>query len=296
MSDLEAPPIPYLSETRLRTRERHLVSEITMFRRRRQRRRVAVGGAGLVASGLTAALAVMLIGAGTPSAYAAWTPAPTTPAPGEIRAAEATCEAGAVTPPVGAPAVPANVSLTDTRGPFTLVLFGAGTSTQGVLMCLSGPDGTHFSISTTSGSQPAPPGTDHISLDRLQGGSANGRPYIIAEGSAGAGVSATTLALSDGSQVTASVGNGLFLAWWPGSATVTSATVTTASGTTAQSIIPPAIDTNDSGTIASGGTYSGNGNRPHTSAQWAELRHYCERLKAQHPDLSTTGPCALLKP
>lgn len=293
MNDLEAPRIPYLSEDRLRTRERHLVSEITTFRRRRQRRVFALGGVGLVASGFAAALAVVLVGVGTPSAFAAWTATPTTPTPGQVAAAETTCKAGAVTPPAGTPVVPTNVSLTDTRGPFTLVLFGANTATQGALICLSGPDGTQFSIS--SGSQPVPPGVDQITLNRLQGESANGQSYVIAEGSAGSEVSGTTLTLSDGSHVTASVGNGLFLAWWPGNATVTSAAVTTASGTTTQAISPLAIDTGG-GTIASGGTYSGTGNGPHTPAQWAELRHYCQQLKAQHPNLPVIGPCATVKP
>lgn len=294
MSDLEAPPVPYLSDARLRARERHLVSEITTFRRRRQRRGFALGGAGLAASGVGAALAALLVGAGAPSAFAAWTATPSTPAPGQVSAAEATCKAGAATPPAGAPAVPTNVSLTDTRGPFTLVLFGANTSTQGALMCLSGPDGTQFSIS--SGSQPVPAVAGQITVNRLQGASANGQRYVIAEGSLGSAVSGVTLALTDGKHVTASVGNGLFLTWWPGNTTVTSATLTTATGTMTQPITPPAIDTGGSATIAGGGTYSGTGNGPHTPAQWAELRHYCAQLKAQHPNLPVIGPCTIVKP
>ena len=240
MNDLEAPRVPYLSDDRLLARQRHLVQEIGARRRRRHRRRLACGGAGLTTSGVTVAL-VVLLGAGTPSAFAAWTPLPTTPAPGQSAAAVGACKVGAATPPPGAPATPTDVTLADTRGPFTLVLFGANTATIAVLMCLSGPDGVHFSIS--SGHQPALPGSDQITLDRLQGDSTDGHPYTIAEGSTGSGVSAATLALNNGSQVVTTVGNGLFLAWWPGSATVTSATLTTSSGTTTQAIQSPTVDT-----------------------------------------------------
>ena len=117
MNDLEAPPIPYLTDARLLTRERHLVQEITA-RRRHQRRGVALGGAGLVASAVTTAL-VVLVGAGTPSAFAAWTASPTTPAPGQVAAAEAACTAGTANPPPGVPALPTEVTLADTRGPFS---------------------------------------------------------------------------------------------------------------------------------------------------------------------------------
>ena len=293
MTELEAPSIPYLSGDRLLTRERHLVSEITASRRHRHRRRFALGGAGLAASGVTTAL-VVLVGTGTPAAFAAWTPSPTAPSPGQVAAAEATCQAGATAPPAGAPSVPTTVSLTDIRGPFTLVLFGAATPTKGVLMCMSGPDGTQFSIAM--GNEPPGPRAGQITLDRLQGETADGQPYVVAEGSAGSGVSRATLTLSDGSQVVATVGNGLFLAWWPGSATVTSAAVTSASGTTAQTINSPTVDTGGSGTTATGGTSSGTGNGPHTPAQRAEFQRFCAQLKAEHPDKPTIGPCAMLDP
>jgi hypothetical protein len=248
MNDLEAPRVPYLSEDRLLARQQHLVQEIGARRRRRQKRGLAAGGVGLTASGVTAAL-VILLGVGTPPAFAAWTPSPTAPAPGQAAAAEGACKVGAATPPPGAPATPTNVTLADTRGPFTLLLFGANTASTGALMCLSGPDGVHFSIS--SGNQPALPGSDQITLDRLQGESADGHPYTIAEGSTGSGVSAATLVLNDGSKVVTTVGNGLFLAWWPGSATVTSATLTTTSGPASQAIQSPPVDTPAGG---SGGT------------------------------------------
>ena len=106
MDDLEAPRVPYLSDDRLLARQQHLVAEIGAGRRRRQRRGLAFGGVGLTAAGVTAAL-VIVLGAGTPSAFAAWTPSPTTPAPGEAAAAESACKAGAATPLAGGPATPA---------------------------------------------------------------------------------------------------------------------------------------------------------------------------------------------
>jgi hypothetical protein len=163
---------------------------------------------------------------------------------------------------------------------------------------MSGPNGAQFSMA--GGSQPALPGPGQITLDRLQGASADGQNYIIAEGSTGSGVSATTLVLSDGTRVTATVGNGLFLAWWPGSAAVTSASLTTPSGTTTQAINSPTIDTGGSGaTSANGGANSGNGNGPHTALQRAELQHFCAELKAEGahaPNGQPIGPCASLAP
>jgi len=296
MNDLEVPRIPHLSDARLLTRQQHLVREINAGRRHRQRRGFALGGAGLVASGVTAAL-VVLVGAGAPPAFAAWTPTPTTPAPGQVAAAEGSCAARPANPPPGVPALPANVTLTDTRGPFTLMLFGTNTASRGVLMCMSGPDGTQFSIA--GGSQPAMPGPGQITLDHLQAQSADGQPYTVAEGSAGPGVSAATMALSDGSQVVTTVGNGLFLAWWPGSATVMSATLITASGTTTEAINSPPVDTGGPGTNSASGTNPGSGAVPHTASQRAELKRFCAQLKAEGVhglNGQPIGPCASLAP
>ncbi len=279
MNDLEAPRVPYLSDDRLLARQQHLVAEIGARRRRRQRRGIAFGGAGLTAAGVTAAL-VIVLGAGTPSAFAAWTPSPTTPAPGQATAAESACKAGAATPPAGGPATPTNVTLADTRGPFTLLLFGANTASSGALMCLSGPDGVHFSVS--SGNQPALPGADQITLDRLQGEAADGHPYTIAEGSTGQGVAAATLVLNDGSQVIATVGNGLFLAWWPGSATVTTATLTTSSGTTTQAIQSPAVD-------SPGGDSGGTSTNPPNAVAFAQCMRTHGQPNFPNPTTSNNG-------
>jgi hypothetical protein len=257
MNHIETPPVPALSDRRVSTRQQHLIQEIAAQRRRQRTGRLAIGGSAVVA-GVAAVLVLVFAGPGTPDAFAAWTPSPTPPAAGQVTSAEAACVAGAAAPPPGAPSgvAPSRppVSLVDTRGPFTLLLFGANTATQGVLMCVSGPTitpsaqhSTHMSqshVSQSHGHQPPLPSPGHISLDRLQGESAdNGQPYTIAEGSSGTGVSAVTLTLSDGTHIRTTTGNGLFLGWWPGTALVTSATLTTATGTTTQPITSPPRDT-----------------------------------------------------
>jgi hypothetical protein len=241
MNLLDTPVVPTLSDFRLSTRQEHLVREIAGRRRNRRRGGLALGGGALVAGSVTATLLV-LTGPGTANAFAAWTAAPTKPPPNQVSSAEATCEAAAATPPsdktAGMATGGTQVSLVDTRGPFTLVLFGANTSTT--LMCVTGPS-VISSVQANSqmrsiGSQ-SEPEAGQIAVDRIQSEAANdGRAYTIAEGSVGPGVTAATLVLSDGSHVVTTTGNGLFLAWWPGSAVITSANVTTATGTTIQPI------------------------------------------------------------
>ena len=253
MNILDTPPVPTLSDFRLSTRREHLVQEIAGRRRNRRRGGLALGGGALVASGVTTALLV-LAGPGTANAFADWTAAPTTPAPGQVSSAEATCEAAAATPPpdkaAGLATGATQVSLVDTRGPFTVVLFGANTSPT--LMCVSGPS---INSSAQANSQmrligvpPVLPEAGQVVVDRLLVESASdGQTYTIAEGSVGPGVTAATLVLSDGSDVVTTTGNSLFLAWWPGSAVVTSGTVTTASGTTTQPMNSSTPDTGGSG-------------------------------------------------
>ena len=254
MNVLDTPVVPTLSDFRLSTRQEHLVREIAGRRRNRRRGALALGGGAVVASGVTTTLLV-LAGPGTANAFADWTPAPTTPAPGQVSSAEATCEAAVATPPpdkaAGLATGATQVSLVDTRGPFTLVLFGANTSMS--LLCVSGPSinsggQADSQMRLIGGAQAISPGAGRIAVDRILGESANdGQAYTIAEGSVGPGVTAATLELSDGSDIVTTTANGHFLAWWPGSAAVTSATVTTAAGTTTQRVVSSTPDTGSSG-------------------------------------------------
>jgi hypothetical protein len=254
MNYLETPPVPTLSDFRLSTRQEHLVQEIAGRRRNRRRGGLALASGVLVAGGVTSVLLV-LAGPGTADAFAAWTPSPTTPAPGQVSSAEAACEAGVTASPSdkmspGLPGGATQVWLVDTRGPFTLVLFGANTSTT--LLCVSGPSinssaQANSQMMEIGSPQPALPEASQIAVNRLLAESADGQAYTIAEGLVGSGVTAATLVLSDGSDIVTTTGNGLLLAWWPGSAVVTSATVTTATGTTTQPISPSTPHTNGSG-------------------------------------------------
>ena len=58
-----------------------------------------------------------------------------------------------------------------------------------------------------------------------------GNALTLVDGRTGAGVTAVTIERSDGSSVQATVTNGWYLAWWPGTVTATNAEVTAASGT-----------------------------------------------------------------
>jgi len=197
MNDLQAPPVPSLSDLRISTRQAHLVREITMHRRHQRRGSLAVGGGALVAGGV-ATVVLVLAGPGTPARSRPGRHLQRRQRPAKWRAPRRRVWPGPPHRPPGAPTGVANgttqVSLVDTRGPFTLVLFGANTSTQGVLLCVTGPSVSpstdqNSHMSQSIGSQPTLPGVGQIALDRLQTETADdGQPYTIAEGSVGSGV------------------------------------------------------------------------------------------------------------
>ena len=62
--------------------------------------------------------------------------------------------------------------------------------------------------------------------------------YTLIDGRTEPGVTAVTLVLDNGQDVVATVADGWFVAWWPGSGNVTSAQVTTTAGTTTQPLLP----------------------------------------------------------
>ena len=67
----------------------------------------------------------------------------------------------------------------------------------------------------------------------------SGDALTLVYGRVGDGVTVVTVDRSDGTSVQATVTNGWYLAWWPGSAAAKTAAVTSASGTADQSF-PPA--------------------------------------------------------
>jgi hypothetical protein len=115
----------------------------------------------------------------------------------------------------------------DTRGNLTLALYG-GDSTA-TMACLAGPTFVWLNPVDTSGE---PPVTDNTaSLDEVTTRGAAGDVYTIAVGRTGSAVTGVGLQRVDGSEVTATVSNGRFLAWWPQSEGVNALSVTSNTGT-----------------------------------------------------------------
>jgi hypothetical protein len=178
-----------------------------------RRARGAVGALGL--SGVAAAVgAVVLLGSNAAPAFAGWTSSPTTPRPGQIAAAQQ-CATGS-----GAPV------LTDTRGPYTASIYADGaTCLQGNGIVISGGGGVNAAD--------APAGK--IELNGAGESDSDGHALTMVDGRIGSGVTGVTITRSDGSSVQATVKNGWYLAWWPGSEHAVTAKVANANGTSTQS-------------------------------------------------------------
>lgn len=129
-------------------------------------------------------------------------------------------------------------TLSDTRGPYTMLIFQtAAGQAQG--FCLSrGSTLLDANESYDTRATTVPAGQVHVYLmgEAGQGGDPGEEPYSYVNGQTGAGVTAVTLDLESGEQIQASVENGWFLAWWPGSARASEAAVSTANGTSSQSL------------------------------------------------------------
>ncbi len=241
-----AAELPRGSGARLRQRDYHP-------RTRSVRPPVAAGI--LVAAGATAAtVALVGLGTNTQEAFAGWTPTPTAAPKGQLAAAEATCQNRQAAPlhahgpgpsltalPKNAPP-PETISpgslkpaLTDTRGPFTFVILAGDHGSES---CITGPSFTSRSITATTGSTSVPAGKVVLSSTHLT--TQNGQAFSFAQGHTGSEVTGATLVLDDGAKVEASVANGWFVAWWPGSHNVTSALVTTPNGTSTEAVKTPA--------------------------------------------------------
>jgi hypothetical protein len=185
-------------------------------RTRAPRPRLAIGGGVATVAGTTAA--ILALTGGATNAFAGWKSTPTKAAPGQLGAAGRACTSRQ--PVAGLP-----LALSDVRGPFTLQVY-ANDKTSAT--CINGPGLSAVRVEQSSQAQTVPAGQIQFS-----GGMSSAQPrqpYSFAEGRTGAGVQAVTLNLSDGTTVSATVGAGWYLAWWPSGAALKSATVTTASG------------------------------------------------------------------
>jgi hypothetical protein len=116
--------------------------------------------------------------------------------------------------------------LVDTRGDLTLTLYSDATQT---MACLASP--SFVQIITVSGPGAPAVADNSATLDYLRVQEASGDMYTLAMGRSGSAVSGVGLQRVDGSVVTATVGDGHFIAWWPEAEGVGTLSVTTASGT-----------------------------------------------------------------
>jgi hypothetical protein len=276
--------------------------------------RVALGAGTAVAAALVLSVATLVATQPQP-VFAGWSAEPRTPAAADATAADGTCRSRLASAPGPQLADPSNLSiiLTDTRGPFTWVLYSAPTAH---VSCLVGPSMLALSVDSTdgrssagmvvSGADPANgpvggPGVPTIRSGEITtsgsasgngpttvvggGGSgsgagpviagsgptsvstggamvgstsgsgdsrvrltqlhlvANGADYTAADGSVASDVAKVGLVLGDGTVVDATVSNGWFAAWWPGSQNATSVRITAADGTVTTDAIdgPPPL-------------------------------------------------------
>jgi hypothetical protein len=245
------------------------------YRPRTRRRWPLTMSALAAASGTAAVVSVVVLG-GSQSAFAGWTPTPTTPTAAQSAATQDNCHGYLSTMPGGADQGSWSQVATDVRGPYTVAIYQAGSS---FATCFTGSSFTFASFSSADGemavsaSGSAPPGpsgpsstssgiyspgdgieqlvVSHLSL-------AGDGPYTLAEGRLDPTVSAVTLVLSDGQDITATTVSGWFVAWWPGSQDATAAQITSASGTTNEPLkslpspTPPPLPTDGSPSSGAG--------------------------------------------
>jgi len=225
-----------------------------------QRPGLAVGAAAVVAGGV---VAVSLLGFGTdtPRAFAGWSATPTAAGHAQARRARAAClprlptsarieHAQETARGSGAPGprrswpIPSITAgswhevVIDTRGPYTMILFVAAHGAA-ELSCFSGHGPEPVSLGGSFGTQrPRPLPAGRVSI--VSSGATttppeeDSRHFSQLVGRTGPGVRGVTLRLRDGTRVTASVANGWFLAWWPGTQRGTATEVTTSRGTATQ--------------------------------------------------------------
>jgi hypothetical protein len=182
--------------------------------------RPVLGSVGLSAAAAAAAAAILL-GSSPAPAFAGWTANPTAPLPDQVAAAEQRCGAGAGTP-----------VLIDTRGPYTASIYADGST------CVEG-NGITISGSSGGGKSSLPAGA--IQLNGAGESDSDGHALTMVDGPIGAGVTSVTITRGDGSSVQATVKNGWYLAWWPGTQRAVTAQVASESGTSTRSF-PTAPD------------------------------------------------------
>jgi len=236
MIDSQPAPVPELSEEWITSHQTALISVLSQ---RRHRPLMWVALAGATAAAATAS-SLVLVGGSEQFAFAGWSPSPTPPASGQLASADAGCQAHLAQVPAssdgGADAASLVPELSDVRGPYTVTVFGDGTG-GGALLCITTSDGNSaWRWLMQSG---ATVSTDTIAVDDVSILARESQPYTLVEGRTGDGVTGVSLVLGDGSKVTATSGNGAFVAWWPGSESITATIVSTAAGVSTQTVNLP---------------------------------------------------------
>jgi hypothetical protein len=195
--------------------------------KRRSKRSLLVGASGVAAVSVAGVFAAVLsLAGGASNAFAGWTPQPTAPTAAQLAAAKAYCATHVPTP--GLP-----LELTDTRGPFTFLVYSDDSSND---FCTIGPSFRNASGWSTSPPVTVPAGRLYLWDEHTTNHVEQSYGFVIAR--AGEGVSAARLTLEDGTEVTATVQNGWAVAWWPGTHQLTSAQLATPSGTQTQTFAP----------------------------------------------------------
>jgi hypothetical protein len=168
---------------------------------------------------------------------ASWSAVPTSPEPNAAALASQGChlqEAGITMP----------LRLMDHRGRTTIVLYAEGGND---FLCdfTVGSDGTVVDAFTATGRfDPQPPasGLDLLGVDMGPGPLPGSGPVLVV-GRGPANAAQVKVALASGVTVTASSGNGFYLAWWPKSTPILSIVAEDAEGRAIAQVDQAAIDT-----------------------------------------------------
>lgn len=219
------PDIPQLDPMRVQVRKHALLNEIDE-KPRRGWWRLAVP-ATVLAAGVVAG--TVLWTPANPSAYASWTAEPRAPGPGAdtvvARCRELIAEFSARHNDPDWPAEPTDLTIVDQRGDLTLVLF---TGPESDKSCLGTPKGMEMAGGGGSRNGRPPLGSAKFSLEGLQASNpdpGHGELRRSLLGRVSADVAKARITTEDGKKVTATLGNGWMVAWWPTAAKATSVTL-----------------------------------------------------------------------
>ena len=234
MTDLRPAPVPELSDEWVAL---HRAALLDCLKHRSTRKRTPLAIIGTTGAAAVAATLVAVFGGSEPYAFAGWTAAPTAPVAGQLHDAQAVCQArldqlGST--PKGTPVPPLTPTLADVRGPYTVTVFGDQSNDLALCISAPGAESLRWVISPTPAQTPV-----GIAVDQVSFMVRDGQPYTLVVGRVGPSVTGVTLRLDDAENIKATTGNGLFVAWWPGSQGIQSATVTSVTGSATQPLNLP---------------------------------------------------------